>query len=121
MKSKREMPLGQALDEIASTVERVKKDGAARANGYEVKLDEPVMLEIETEAEKGKAEMEFEIKWEAKGKKGRRVAGAFSSARWRERRSARLPWRRCGGGGSPRRKKRSSSAVCGSASRRARK
>ena len=71
MKSKREMPLGQALDEIASTVERVKKDGAARANGYEVKLDEPVMLEIETEAEKGKAEMEFEIKWEAKGKKGR--------------------------------------------------
>jgi len=65
------MPLEQALDEIASTVQRLKKEGAARANGYEVKLDEPVMLEIETEAEKGKAELEFEINWQAKGKKGR--------------------------------------------------
>jgi hypothetical protein len=83
MKSKREMPLGQALDEIASTVERVKKDGAARANGYEVKLDEPVTLEIETEAEKGKAELEFEIKWQAekKGRGGRRlIVGALAGA-----------------------------------------
>jgi hypothetical protein len=89
MKSKREMPLEQALDEIASTVQRLKKEGAARANGYEVKLDEPVMLEIESEAEKGKAELEFEIKWQAKGKKsrgGRRLvlgvlaAGAIGAA-----------------------------------------
>lgn len=70
MKKQREMPLGEALDEIESTVQRLKKEGAARANGYEVKLDEPVTLEIETEAEKGKAELEFEIKWEA-GKKRR--------------------------------------------------
>ena len=84
MKSKREMPLAQALDEIASTVQRLKKEGAARANGYEVKVDEPVMLEIETEAEKGKAELEFEIKWQAKGKKDRRggrlLLGAVAGA-----------------------------------------
>ena len=84
MKSKREMPLSQALDEIASTVQRLKKEGAARANGYEVKLDEPVVLEIESEAEKGKAELEFEIKWEAKGKKGGRrgrvLLGALAAA-----------------------------------------
>src|SRR5207249_7216233 len=56
----------------------------SRVNGYEVKLDEPVVLEIESEAEKGKAELEFEIKWEA-GKKwgrgGRRLLlGAAASA-----------------------------------------
>jgi hypothetical protein len=70
MKKQREMPLGEALDEIESTVQRLKKEGAARANGYEVKLDEPVMLEIETEAEKGKAELDFEIKWQAGKKRG---------------------------------------------------
>ena len=71
MKKEREMPLGEALDEIESTVQRLKKEGAARANGYEVKLDEPVTLEIESEAEKGKAELDFEIKWQPKGKKSR--------------------------------------------------
>jgi hypothetical protein len=89
MKKQREMPLGEALDEIGSTVQRLKKEGAARANGHEVKLDEPVTLEIETEAAKGKAELEFEIKWQAKGKKGRRggrlllgalAAGAIAAA-----------------------------------------
>jgi hypothetical protein len=88
MKKQREMPLGEALDEIGSTVQRLKKEGAARANGYEVKLDEPVTLEIETEAAKGKAELEFEIKWQA-GKKRRRggrvllgvlAAGAIGAA-----------------------------------------
>jgi len=84
MKSKREMPLAQALDEIASTVQRLKKEGAARANGYEVKLDEPVVLEIESEAEKGKAELDFEIKWQAgkKRRRGRRrlLLGALAGA-----------------------------------------
>jgi len=65
------MPLSEALDEIADRVQQLKNDGAARVNGYEVKLDEPVVLEIESEAEKGKAELEFEIKWQA-GKKARR-------------------------------------------------
>jgi len=65
------MPLSEALDEIADRVRQLKNDGAARVNGYEVKLDEPVVLEIESEAEKGKAELEFEIKWQA-GKKARR-------------------------------------------------
>ena len=71
MKMKREMPLSEALNEIADRVQQLKNDGAARVNGYEVKLDEPVVLEIESEAEKGKAELEFEIKWQA-GKKARR-------------------------------------------------
>src|SRR5207249_11006717 len=84
MKMKREMPLSEALDEIADRVQQLKSEGAARVNGYEVKLDEPVVLEIESEAEKGKAELEFEIKWEA-GKKwgrgGRRLLlGAAASA-----------------------------------------
>jgi hypothetical protein len=70
MKKQREMPLGEALDEIESTVQRLKKEGSARANGYEVKLDEPVVLEIESEAEKGKAELDFEIKWQAERKRG---------------------------------------------------
>jgi len=84
MKSKREMPLSEALEEIASTVQRLKKEGAARANGYEVKLDEPVVLEIESEAEKGKAELDFEIKWQAgkKRRRGRRrlLLGALAGA-----------------------------------------
>src|SRR2546426_11677590 len=71
MKMKREMPLSEALDEIADRVQQLKSEGAARVNGYEVKLDEPAMLEIESEAEKGKAELEFEIKWEPGKKRGR--------------------------------------------------
>jgi|SRR5881409_3032798 len=71
MKMKREMPLSEALDEIADRVQQLKSEGAARVNGYEVKLDEPVVLGIESEAEKGIAELEFEIKWQA-GKKARR-------------------------------------------------
>src|SRR5213592_4184675 len=72
MKVKREMRLSEALDEIADRLQQLKSDGAARVNGYEVKLDEPVVLEIESEAEKGKAELEFEIKWEAGKKRSRR-------------------------------------------------
>jgi gas vesicle protein len=71
MKVKREMLLSEALDEIADRVQRLKSEGAARVNGYEIKLDDTVMLEIESEAEKGKAELEFEIKWEAGKKRGR--------------------------------------------------
>src|SRR5436309_14245400 len=71
MKMKREMPLSEALDEIADRVQQLKSEGAARVNGYDVKLDEPVMLEIESEAEKGQAELEFGIKWEAGKKRGR--------------------------------------------------
>ncbi len=75
MKVKRELSLSEALDEISERVQQLKSDGAARVNCYEVKLDEPVVLEIESEAEKGKAELEFEIKWEAvkKRRRGRRL------------------------------------------------
>jgi hypothetical protein len=66
MKTKREMPLAQALDEIASEVQRLKNDGSARMNGHEIKMDEPVTLEIEKESKKKGAELEFEIKWPAK-------------------------------------------------------
>jgi hypothetical protein len=76
MKTKREMPLSEALEEISSTVERLKEEGAARVNRSEVKLDDPVMLEIEMEAEKGQAEIEFEIKWPpAKSKPGSKERG----------------------------------------------
>jgi hypothetical protein len=66
MKTKREMPLLEALDEIASEVQRLKDDGSARLNGQEIQMDEPVMLEIEKEAGKKGAELEFDIKWPAK-------------------------------------------------------
>ena len=114
MKKEREMPLGEALDEIESTVQRLKKEGAARANGYEVKLDEPVTLEIETEAAKGKAELEFDIKWRGGQEAWRRPAAAASGcARGGGDRGG------CFFGDAPAaavrgRKKRSSSAVCGS-------
>src|SRR5262245_24317571 len=75
MKVKREMRLSEALDEIAERVQQLKSEGTARVNGYEINLDDTVLLEIESEAEKGKAELEFEIKWEAGKKKrgGRRL------------------------------------------------
>jgi hypothetical protein len=66
MKTKREMPLADALDEIAMVVEGLKENGSAKLDGRELKLDEPVTLEIESEAGKKKAELEFEIKWPAK-------------------------------------------------------
>lgn len=74
MKTKREMPLSEALEEIASAAKRLQEEGAARVNGHEIKLDEPVTLEIETEAGKKSAELEFEIKW-AKGKSKARKRG----------------------------------------------
>jgi hypothetical protein len=76
MKTKREMPLLEALDEIASEVQRLKSDGSARLNGQEIKMDEPVLLEIEKESSKKGAELEFEIKWPAK--KGRGKAASLS-------------------------------------------
>jgi hypothetical protein len=70
MKTKREMPLLEALDEIASEVQQLKREGSARLNGKEIKLDEPVMLEIEKESGRKGAELEFEIKWPAKKMRG---------------------------------------------------
>jgi len=82
MKTKREMPLSEALEEISSAVERLKEEGAARVNGSEVKLDDPVMLDIEMEAEKGKAEIEFEIKWPpGKSKPGGKERGKSGGRR----------------------------------------
>lgn len=73
MKVKREMPLSEALEEISTTVQRLKGEGAARVNGHEIGMDDRVTLEIETESDKKNAELEFEIKWakgKARGKKG---------------------------------------------------
>ncbi len=81
MKTKREMPLAEALDEIASAVRELKEKGSARVNGNEIKLADKVMLEIEEEAEKGKAEIEFEIKWPVKRRRrGRVLLGAVAGA-----------------------------------------
>jgi hypothetical protein len=73
MKTKREMPLVEALDEIAAVVQGLKGDGAAKVDGHEIGLDDRVMLEIETESGKKNAELDFDIKWaknKAKGKRG---------------------------------------------------
>jgi len=74
MKVKREMPMSEALEEISTAVQRMKGDGAARVNGHEIALDDPVTLEIETESGKKSAELEFEIKWAA-GKARRKKSG----------------------------------------------
>jgi hypothetical protein len=63
MKTKREMTLAQALEEIDSATQEIKSRGAAVVDGREYNLDEPVTLEIESEAKKKKAELEFEIKF----------------------------------------------------------
>jgi hypothetical protein len=82
MKTKREMPLLEALDEIASEVQRLKDDGSARVNGQEIPMDEPVMLQIEKESGKKGAELEFDIKWPAKkGSSAALMATAPSSRR----------------------------------------
>jgi hypothetical protein len=70
MKTQRDMPLVEALDEIASEVQQLKEDGSARLNGQEIGMDAPVTLEIEKEAGKKGGEMEFDIKWPAKGSAG---------------------------------------------------
>jgi hypothetical protein len=74
MKTKREMPLLEALDEIASEVQQLKREGSARLNGHEIKMDDPVMLEIEKESGKKGAELEFEIKWPVKKARGKAAA-----------------------------------------------
>lgn len=67
MKTKREMTLAQALEEIDSATQEIKSRGAAVVDGREFNLDEPVTLEIESEAGKKKAELEFEIKFTPAG------------------------------------------------------
>ena len=74
MKTKREMPMSEALEEISTAVQRMKGDGSARVNGHDSALDDPVTLEIETESGKKSAELEFEIKWAA-GKARRKKGG----------------------------------------------
>lgn len=101
MKVKRTVPLSQALDEISTMVERLRKDSPARLDGYEIEPGDEVTLEIETESGKKGGELEFEIKWQ-KGKarsRGRRRwfvwvlvgaafgAGALIFARQRNRRN----------------------------------
>src|SRR5207302_3792140 len=64
MKIKRELPLGEALDEIASVAQGLKASGdAVEVDGRRFKLDDRVTLEIEFEAKDGKTELEFEVKW----------------------------------------------------------
>lgn len=63
MKTKRKMTLAQALAEIDSVSQEIRARGTAVVDGREFKLDEPVTLEIESEAGKKKAELEFEIKF----------------------------------------------------------
>jgi hypothetical protein len=63
MKTKREMTLVEALDEIASISEEIRSSGAATLDGRQFALEHPVVLEIESESGKKKAELEFEIKF----------------------------------------------------------
>jgi hypothetical protein len=63
MKTKREMTLAQALEEIDSATQEIRSRGGALVDGQEFKLDELVTLEVESEAKKKKAELEFEIKF----------------------------------------------------------
>ena len=63
MKTKREMTLAEALDEIASMSDEIRSNGAATVDGHRFALEHPVVLEIEAEGGGKKAELEFEIKF----------------------------------------------------------
>jgi hypothetical protein len=63
MKTRREMTLAEALDEIAAASEEIRASGGATVDGQEFTLEHPVVLEIESEAGKKEAELEFEIKF----------------------------------------------------------
>ena len=76
MKIKRAATLGTALEEISSVVEGFKESGAAKVNGHEIKLDEPVTLEIEMESKKNRGELEFEIKWPREKRSSKDKEGA---------------------------------------------
>ena len=71
-KTKREMPLSDALEEIATIARESMGEGSARVDGKEIKLGDPVTLEIETESGKKGGELEFEIKWPTKKAMGER-------------------------------------------------
>lgn len=79
MKTKRVMTLSQALDEIGSVSQEIRSRGAAVVDGRPFALHEPVTLEIESEAGKKEAELEFEIKFQPTapeaGGNGRRRRG----------------------------------------------
>jgi hypothetical protein len=77
VKTKRQMPLSEALDEISTLVQGLKGNGSAQVNGHEIELDDQVTLEIETESGKKNAELEFDIKW-ARGKAKRKKGGGRS-------------------------------------------
>lgn len=79
MKTKRKMTLAQALEEIDSVSQEIKARGSAVLDGQEFNLGAPVTLEIESEAGRKKAELEFEIKF----KPGPMTQGkARKPARW---------------------------------------
>jgi hypothetical protein len=65
-KTKREMPLSDALEEIATIARESMGEGSARVDGKEIKLGDPVTLEIESESGKKGGELEIEIKWPTK-------------------------------------------------------
>lgn len=63
MEQMKELPLANALDEIASVIEQIKTTGSVKLNGQEVKVGDPVHLEMELEIDGDGAELEFELKW----------------------------------------------------------
>lgn len=65
MESRREMSLGQALEEISAIVQQIKATGTARLGDRDVKVGDPVALELEVEVEEDRGELEFEISWPA--------------------------------------------------------
>ena len=63
MEQQKELPLANALAEIASVIEQIKTTGLVKLNGQEVKVGDPVHLEMELEIDGDGAELEFELKW----------------------------------------------------------
>ncbi len=63
MEQQKELPLGDALSEISDVIEQIKATGSVKLNGQQVKIGDPVHLEMELEVDGDEAELEFELKW----------------------------------------------------------
>ena len=71
MEQQKELPLANALAEIASVIEQIKTTGLVKLNGQEVKAGDPVHLEMELGVDGDGAELEFELKWASAAPKAR--------------------------------------------------
>ena len=63
MQTTKQMSLTEAVNELATVLDRVSAGELVQVGGLAIKPGDPVALEIEADIGDGKGELEFEIKW----------------------------------------------------------